>query len=213
MIKNFPMKHGWYYYYRIHSIKCQEINGSLKPLKEFLESVGNNCPDDYFTKGPRSSSLTFKIKDLKIHSLQGHEISTLARHALESANSRNAHTAVEIFLLKNDDKTVAVEVPLWLEHNEIESFHEMFKSKDPLTGHIDILRIEDGKIWIWDYKPNAAKEIYASTQTFFYAYMLSKRTNIPIENFRCGYFDSNYAFVFNPSQASIVRDNTLINYL
>ncbi|MBI2670654.1 PD-(D/E)XK nuclease family protein [Candidatus Woesearchaeota archaeon] len=148
-----------------------------------------------------------------MHCIKGHEICTLAIEALRLANSRNAHTAIEIFFLNNDEKTIAVEVPLWLEPNEIAYFKDLFKSEHPLTGHIDILRLEDNKIWIWDYKPNSSQEIYAATQTFFYAYMLSKRTNIPLGNFRCGYFDSNCAYVFKPAQASVIKDNTLIDYL
>ncbi|MEK6973798.1 MAG: PD-(D/E)XK nuclease family protein [Nanoarchaeota archaeon] len=213
MIKNYALKHGWFYYYRLREDKVKAINGNFSSLRSFLENVGINCPNEYFNKGPRSSSLTFKIKGLKLHCLQGHEINALAREALKLANSRNAHTAIELFLLKNDDKTMAVEVPLWLETNEIAFFNELFKSKDPLTGHIDILRLENDKIWIWDYKPNSQQEIYASTQTFFYAYMLSKRTNIDLDNFRCGYFDSNYAYVFNPAKASIVKDNSLVNFI
>ncbi|MBU4503046.1 MAG: PD-(D/E)XK nuclease family protein [Nanoarchaeota archaeon] len=72
-----------------------------------------------------------------------------------------------------------------------------------MTGHIDILRIEDEKIWVWDYKPNAHKEKYASTQTYFYALMLSKRTGIPLDDFRCGYFDQNHAFAFKPEEKII----------
>ena len=213
MIKNYALKHGWYYYYRLHHEKCTELNNGLATLKDFLEEVGLNCPNHYFTQGPRSSALTFKLKNIDVHSIEGHPISIMAREALKNSDTRSAHTNVEVFLLKHDHHTLAVEVPLWLENNEIMGFKELFKSDLPLTGHIDILRIEDGNIWVWDYKPNASQEVYAITQTFFYAYMLSKRTKIPIENFRCGYFDSNYAFVFNPSQASIIQDNTLANFL
>ena len=79
-----------------------------------------------------------------------------------------------------------------------------------MTGHIDILRVDDDKVWIWDYKPNAHKEKFASTQVFFYALMLSKRTSIPLENFRCGYFDSSYAYLFKP-EISAVRKNKVLS--
>jgi len=56
------------------------------------------------------------------------------------------------------------------------------------------------------------REEYASTQTYFYALMLSKRTGIPLENFRCGYFDSHYAFMFKPEESAIskILQKTLI---
>ena len=102
-------------------------------------------------------------------------------------------------MIERDNKTLAIEVPIWLEQNELNGFFDIFKTEKPLTGHIDVLRVEDGKIWVLDYKPNAIKEKYAATQVFFYALMLSKRTNIPLENFRCGYFDDKDAFLFKPN--------------
>ena len=98
---------------------------------------------------------------------------------------------------------------LELEKDELENYNFLFDSNEPLTGHIDILRIEDEKIWIWDYKPNAFDEKYASTQIFFYAIMLSKRTNIPLENFRCGYFDDSYAFMFKPELKNLIKESLL----
>ena len=82
-------------------------------------------------------------------------------------------------------------------------YSKILNDNFPLTGHIDLLRIENNKVWIWDYKPNADNEKYASTQTYFYALMLSKRTGIPIENFMCGWFDTANAFVFKPKAKSL----------
>ena len=113
-------------------------------------------------------------------------------------------------MLENDENTIAIEVPLWLEANEIELYENLFQSKNPLTGHIDLIRIEDGKIWIWDYKPSAKREKYASTQVYFYALMLSKRTGIPLDNFMCGYFDSANCYIFKPEPQHL-EANTLLN--
>ena len=105
---------------------------------------------------------------------------------------------MELGLLNVDPKTVSVEVPLWLDSHELEHYETLFGSTEPLSGHIDILRIEDGKVWIWDYKPAAAKEKWASTQLNCYAHMLSARTGVPLEHIRCGYFDAETSFVFKP---------------
>lgn len=35
--------------------------------------------------------------------------------------------------------------------------------------------------------------------------MLSERTKIPLENFKCGYFDENIAFVFNPQNIDLLQ--------
>jgi len=116
-------------------------------------------------------------------------------------------------MLEHDNKTISVEIPIWLHNYELDNYKEIFKSTEPLTGHIDLLRIEDNKIWVWDYKPNAHKEDFATTQIYFYALMLSKRTNIPLDNFRCGYFDSNYAFTFKPEENILNKSLELNSFI
>lgn len=211
-IKNIMMNHGMPYFYRYHTKKTESLTNGYDKLKEYIETIGDKCPHKYFLTGPRSSNLQFKL-DSELKCIEGHEISKLASQALVNGNTRDAHTIVELFLLQHDNKTVAVELPLWLENNELPDFNLIFNSREPLTGHVDVLRIENNKVWIWDYKPRAMNEKYAVTQTFFYALMLSKRTKIPLENFRCGYFDSAYAFVFKPEEIVILRNKQLKNFI
>jgi len=213
VIKHTSFKHGWFYHYRVHMLKAETLcSDSYNSLRLYLEKMFDSCPDEYFSSGPRSSSLKFKIDDLCLHRVEGHEICELAKKGLENERQLSAHSKVQLFMLERDDKTLAVEVPLWLHPEELSTYLELFNCSEPLTGHIDALRIEDGKIWIWDYKPSADKEKYASTQVFFYAYMLSKRTNIPLDNFRCGYFDECSAHIFKPELNNILS-NTLNNNL
>ena len=122
---------------------------------------------------------------------------------LESNYYDNAHMNVQMFMLSYDNKTIGIEIPIWLHKEEFANFENLLKSELPLSGHIDLVRIENGKIWIWDYKPNAHREKHAATQTYFYAIMLSKRTGIPLENFRCGYFDDKHSYVFDPNAIKI----------
>ncbi|MEK6835830.1 MAG: PD-(D/E)XK nuclease family protein, partial [Nanoarchaeota archaeon] len=119
---------------------------------------------------------------------------------------------IQVFLLENDNNTIAMEVPIWVYPNELKEFTNVFKIKSPLTGHIDVLRIEDNKIWIWDYKPGAYYERYAQTQVYFYALMLSKRTNINLENFRCGYFDEKYAYAFKPD-LKLIENKPILEFV
>ena len=211
VIKQLFLKHrGGLYTYRVHDKKldtyCKE-NG-FNPLYNYLQGIFNECPNEYFNTGPRSSTLKFKLVDDLIE-VQGHEVSLLARYGLENNQFRfnDNHSKVQVFLLEMDDKTIACEVPIWLNHEELKNFNELFNSNLPLTGHIDLIRIEDEKIWIWDYKPGSFEEKFASTQVFFYALMLSKRTGIPLDKFRCGYFDENYAFVFKPEEKLLERES------
>lgn len=210
-IKNFNHR-GGHYFYRIHEPKIDNLCNGLTSLKDYLAEMFENCPDDYFYSGPRSSKLKFKI-DADLIRVKGHHISGLCEQGLKQNEGRykTSHSRVQVFMLENDKNTIACEIPIWAEAKEIEKFEEMFNCKEPLTGHIDILRVEDGNVWVWDYKPKAKKEKYASTQVFFYCLMLSKRTGIPIDKFRCGYFDEHNAFMFKPNLESLNK-KTLLDY-
>lgn len=209
--KSFDHK-GGYYHYRIHNLKISKLvnNG----LKTYLKNIFHSCPNELFNSGPRSSSLKFKIP-VTLKQSQNHEVSELAKHGLELNNDRflTNHSKVQVFMLENDNKTIAAEIPIWLYKNELQNYTEIFKTAKPLTGHIDILRIEDNKIWIWDYKPNSHSEDFATTQVYFYALMLSKRTNLPLSNFRCGYFDSIYAFTFKPEENILTKSLELTSFI
>ena len=200
MIKHTSMKHGWYYFYRIHTQKALNLlnNKDFISLNNYLEEMYNSCPHNLFTIGPRSSSLNFNLS-IDQTEIKNHETSILASQALSNMdNYKTNHSKVEVYMLERDNKTIAVEVPIWLNHDELKLFNKLFSTEEPLSGHIDILRIEDNKIWIWDYKPKAHKEKYAHVQTLFYAIMLSKRTGIDLKHFKCGYFDEYTSYVFNP---------------
>ena len=198
MIKHTFLDHsGGFYFYRVHKSKLEECDDRLK---EFMHSMFGECPHDYFQEGPRSSSLKFNLEGVELKEVSGHEVCGLAEQGLDVNFERfkDNHSRVQVFMLENDDKTIAMEVPIWLKEDELSNFKELFGTDIPLSGHIDLVRFENGKIWIWDYKPNAKREKYASTQVAFYAYMLSKRSGVPLEEFRCGYFDKDDAFVFKP---------------
>ena len=198
MIKHFSFAHGQYYHYRYHLTNLNSLNNGFSTLKNYLETIHKTCPNEYFKSGPRSSQLKFDINIEKVE-VEGHELSQMTQKAIEL--NGKSHTNIQVFLLNNDKKTLAVEIPTWLENNEMKEFK--FKEKKPLTGHIDIIRKENNNIWVWDYKPNAEKQKYAPTQVYFYALMLSKRTNIPLENIRCGYFDENIAYLFKPENGRL----------
>lgn len=196
MILHKSFKHGWFYHYRLHKLNADEqCTPQFSPLNNYLNSVLESCPEEKFNK-IRSSKLKFAMP-FEVMQVENHEITDMARLGLEGGD-KSAHTNVQLHMLNHDPKTIAVEVPLWLDAIEHQYHDALFGSQDPLSGHIDVLRIEGDKIWVWDFKPKAHLEKYASTQTFFYAMMLSKRTGIPLDDFRCGYFDENTAYMFKP---------------
>ena len=201
--------HGWWYHYRIHDYKVKTLcSNGLFPINKYLHHVKDNCPDKYFETGPRSSQLRMKF-DINLVKIKGHEVCELARQGLELDQYNTAHTNVQMFMLSNDDKTISIEVPIWMLESELPNYCDFFNCTDALTGHIDALRIEDGLVWVWDYKPNAHREKYATTQTNFYALMLSQRTGIPIDQFRCGYFDDDHAFIFKPLNRDVLKSKLI----
>ncbi len=206
VIQHISFKHGWFYHYRVHSLKTKRLTQGLDGLKNFLLKIFQSCPNEYFTCGPRGSALKFQLP-FKIQERKNHEICNLTKKGLEVNCKRfkSNHSKVQLFMLEEDNKTIAVEVPIWLKPEEIKGYKNLFSCEEPLTGHIDVLRIEKGNIWVWDYKPKAEKEKYASTQTYFYALMLSKRTRIPLNRFRCGFFDEKKSYVFQPTK-NIIKE-------
>lgn len=197
MIEHASFKHGWFYHYRWHVPRAQTLLSDFPALHEYLASMKTACPHDKFLSGPRGSKLRFPVP-VQLIEVPGHELCSLAAASLLHGTAKTAHTNVEVGLLHADPKTVSVEIPLWLDSHEHPRYASVFDTHEPLTGHIDILRVEDGAVWIWDYKPGAAKEKWAATQLNTYATMLSARTGIPITRMKCGYFDSDTSFVFNP---------------
>lgn len=211
VIQHTVLRHsGGFYCYRLHHQKTQKLCNGFSALDTFLKSMFDACPDAYFHSGPRSSALKFKLP-FSISYVAGHEVAMLAGWGLDTNKERykDAHSKVQMFMLENDDNTIAMEVPIWLQAKELDGYKTIFNTEETLSGHIDVLRIEDNKIWIWDYKPNAHKEKYASTQVYFYAIMLSQRTGIPLEQFRCGYFDHNHTYMFKPEHNLISKNGDL----
>ncbi len=203
LIKHKSFKHGWFYHYRLHEANSESLcNHRYSTLHSYLTSLFDSCPDDKFNK-IRSSALKFPL-DLDVKKTRNHEISEFARQGLLEG-TKSAHTNVQLHMLNKDPRTIAVEVPLWMDEGENEHHGKVFNSIDPLSGHIDVLRMEDDKIWVWDFKPNAHLEKFAMTQTFFYSMMLSRRTGIPLDDFRCGYFDEEHAFMFKPDIDALKR--------
>ncbi len=203
VIKHTSFVHkGGYYFYRIHQDKVEQL--CSQNLKHYLYDVFQNCPHQYFNEGPRSSHLKFNLSHTTTM-LKNHEVCSLTLLGLEKNNLRfkTAHSKVQVFMLENDPSTIAVELPVWFTPQEMEKYQSIFQTSAPLTGHIDLVRMENNLTWIWDYKPHADKEKYATTQVYFYALMLAQRTGMNLDQLRCGYFDESVCYMFDPSKVQL----------
>jgi hypothetical protein len=197
------LKHGWYYYYKLHKETLQTVRGKgFDSLADFLLDVRHqeNRPDDRFEGGPRSSqadlSITVPVDEVD------HLVTDLASIGLESDYYKDNHMNVQMFMLAYDKQTFAMEVPVWFQDTAWD-----VPGTEHMTGHIDLLRIEDDSVWIWDYKPDAHLEDTATTQTLLYALMLSDCTDISLDRITCGYFDDIRAYTYDPAPlAEILRE-------
>jgi hypothetical protein len=189
------LKHGWYYYYKVHEETLDTVRQSgYSSLADFLLDARQqeNRPDSRFERGPRSSQADLSV-NAGVNEVD-HLVTDLASIGLESDYYKDNHMNVQMFMLAYDKQTFAMEVPVWFQNDgwNVPNVHEM-------TGHIDLLRIEDNHVWVWDYKPDAHLEETATTQTLLYAMMLSDCADIPLDNITCGYFDELRAYTYDPA--------------
>jgi ATP-dependent exoDNAse (exonuclease V) beta subunit len=83
-------------------------------------------------------------------------------------------------------------------------FVDLPESAKPITGHIDVVQVRNGFIHLLDYKPQAGV-VDPVNQLLVYALALASRTRLPVERFRCAWFDERDYFEFFPLQAVRAR--------
>jgi hypothetical protein len=185
--------HGIGRFYRFLYNARKHFNG-VGDLHQYLGSLPQNCPNHLFLSGPKVSKGNWAFPVIRC-SVPNSDLIKLATKASGEKLMKRAHENIEKYLILNDPKTFACEIPIWLQPSDFQDYETRFKTTSCITGHIDILRIEsNGKLGLWDYKPNADKEKTAAQQVWFYMMMLSKRTGVPIEQIEGGYFDESSAF-------------------
>ncbi len=177
------------------------------PLADYLHALFTNCPNHLFRRtvfrasGAGRGTLGIEIPLTRV---RHHDIVALAGRSRGFRPVKSGHENLQKFFLEHDPNTIACEVPVWTESWEFADYRHVLKTRETLTGHIDVLRCEDdGRVGVWDYKPRAAGERRADLQVFLYALMLSLRTGLPMTAFLCGYFDEKDAYVFEPSQVRL----------
>lgn len=207
--------HGQIYAFKYHRAKMDLIleQGSgdhaaaFAPLARFLENVPSECPHELFRQDrPRASSHKgkFNIDEVVIAPKDNAAVKN-ARFVLQAvANNKLRHETLQDFMLTNDSATIAVEVPIVLNADDLAHFLTLgyqvpltLARGQVVTGHIDIVQIRYGLIHVLDYKP-AAKKIKPIEQLTIYALALSRLTGIRLNHFKCAWFDDEHYFEFYP---------------
>jgi len=185
------------YNFKYHKPKLETLckNSGFSPLIGYIESFEKGCPKFFNDIENRCSQAKIEVKIKK--ESRYNNACRLAGFALKACdNNSERHAAVEKFMLINDSSTVACEVPVWLWEKNLNM---------GVSGHIDILQIRGNKMYILDFKPEAFRENEqkVASQLFWYASGLSFRTGVPLNNFRCAWFDNRNYFEFIPVDAKV----------
>jgi hypothetical protein len=198
------MVHALPFRYRYGSPNSiSRMRSDLASLANFIDAQRYECPNHLFREnGPSPSGCKVEL-GIPLARSWDHPIVQLARRCAEAPRRQKAaHENLQVYFLENDPSFVAAELSVWIQPGELSNYVEVFGTRAPITGHIDLLRYErkERRIEVWDYKPRAGDERFAATQVFLYALMLAVRLGRPMSSIGCGYFDEAQAFTFEPSQ-------------
>ena len=193
-------RNNTFFRYRLAQKKIDQFIRFPKSISTYLNLLFTDCPNHLFMESNFHASGVDTEIDVHVNHKTEHELINIAKASRSYSPFNSRHENLEKYMLENDNNTIACEIPLWIESGELKDYSNVFNTYEPLTGHIDILRMEhDERIGIWDYKPKAFHEKFAKTQVFLYAFMLAVRTGRSLKDFVCGYFDEVDVFYFNPS--------------
>jgi hypothetical protein len=185
--------HGIGRFYRF-LLNSKKFSVSHVLASEFLHQLPYDCPNHLFFDGPKASKGQWRFA-LTTDKDEASDLSRLATQAANKKLMKRAHENLERYFIFHDPKTIACEVPIWLQPSDFADYSARFGTQSCITGHIDILRIEeDGRVGVWDYKPNAAREEKAAHQVWLYMTMVSKRMGLPLDEIVGGYFDDMDVF-------------------
>ncbi len=189
-----PFKHsGLIYHFKYHKGKLNEF-GKYPRLKDYISSMRNIIRDEYFDESNGRCSKPQRYVAAEIREEENRAMAGILGGVLATVSNRQRHAAVENLMLHCDRNTVAIEVPVW--------YWDKQQGRG-ICGHIDLLQVKFGKVWILDYKPHAEKENPGKTaaQLYNYALGLSFRTRIKLSEIRCGWFDEKKTYIFDADKA------------
>lgn len=208
------MFHEQIYDFAYHRAKMNLIldedfkHGKFRPLQEFLELVFAECPHQIFRESSKRASEycgIFNLDRVRI-SQKSNMACKNAKLILQTVeNNKLRHETLARFMLFNDSVTVASEVPVLLDWEDILHYKNELGFDIPfsltdgevVTGHIDLVQIRNGCVHILDYKPSARKEKPVDQLTI-YALALSRLTTLRLFHFKCAWFDEDDYFEFFP---------------
>ena len=223
-IRTIKLYHRQVYSYAYHRPKLEFLRtGALDekrkgdtrfaPLADFLERVPTDCPHDLFRREvdpkARASKAAPSFADTShaIVNVRNNAATDTAALIIPAVgNNKLRHETLQRFMLANDSVTVAVEIPIWLQENDIAALEARWGiallpnvpgQERTITGHIDFVQVRNGAIHILDYKPDATTN-KPFAQLTIYALALSQLTGISLFDFKCAWFNEHQYCEFFP---------------
>ena len=183
-------------------------NDGFKKLRTHFEAVLNGkVPNDYFNSKDLPRISQFKIKGVKRSYLKifskklirrgiietydnNSKLLTFTKNVFENyeenSNSINkpGHNSILKNILIKDENSLAIEVPIWKEFQDT-----------CLTGHIDLIQLENKTLKIIDYKPEG-NFLISLPQVAMYGLIIKKIFDI--DDLRCVSFNKEEAWEYDP---------------
>jgi ATP-dependent exoDNAse (exonuclease V) beta subunit len=176
-------------------------------LADFLEAIPTTCPHDLFRREDnpkaRASQATptwAEASRIIINAKKNAATDTAALIIPAVGNNKLRHETLQRFMLCNDSVTVAIEIPIWLDEEDIaalEAEHgielapRVGASERAITGHIDFLQVRNGCVHILDYKPDARTN-RPIAQLAIYALALTRRVpGLRLFDIKCAWFNEH----------------------
>ncbi len=214
MVAESRLFHQQIYDFKYHRWKTDLVieqdfrNYKQRKIKDFLELVIAECPHQAFRESCLRASEFKKVFDLDQVRIveKNNRANSITRFVMQAVtNNKKRHEIIQNFMLFCDSTTLAVEVPVLLDKEDVDHFRSMLGFNVPLniedgdvvTGHIDVLQLRNGIVHIMDFKPNA-KKAKPIEQLTIYALALSRLTGLKLHSFKCSWFDENSCFEFFP---------------
>lgn len=184
---------GLVYNFKLHRGKLREY-GKFMGLKNFIIDISKGIDDRIFNgDGERCSQIKGNIS-VNVVSSENYRLNKVVGEMLKIVkNNHLRHSLVERLMLCCDRDTIASEIPVWYWDKKLNK---------GICGHVDIIQVKFGKVWILDYKPDAEKENFEKvvSQLYNYALAICFRTGVSLKEIKCGWFDCMKIYSFNPTE-------------
>ncbi len=203
------IKYSFNWNLKNHKEKLNQLNSNreeFKRLGTYLKKIyQGSIPNNIFNTKTITRVSQFKVRGLKNGFLRSYSKKLINEGVIKKSEDSKlpkfAKNVYEIFhinhidrnpghdtILKNilikDKDSIAIEVPIWSAHKN-----------NHITGHIDLIQIEDNIIKIIDYKPEG-NFLYSLPQVAAYGLLIKKL--IQVEKLKCISFNKNSAWEYNP---------------